>query len=144
MAVLQTLNLLYTDMADSGLTLGELTVFQEYYALLHNMITDIVGPLMKCFVEQTILTTEEETHFSAITAATEKLKLLLLKISSCLKAGDTRSFHMMLTIMREHGGKGTQTLANHIMKRLKFSTDQLPNIYGSGNCMQSKKAKGLR
>jgi len=34
----------------------------------------------------------------------------------------------MVRIMEEHGGKGTQTLANHIMNRLKISPDKLSYI----------------
>ena len=99
---------------------------------------------MKYCVEENIFTSEEETQIIAYTAVVEKLQLLLLKISSCLKAGDTRSFHMMLAIMREHGGKGTQTLADHIMNlcRLKISTNQLPRVCSVDTHVQNDEPKG--
>ena len=127
----------------NGPTLSELAVFEENYALLCNTITDVTDPLMKYCVEEKIFTSEEETQIIAYTAVAEKLKLFLLKIYSCLKASDTRSFHMMLTIMKEQGGKGTQTLANHIMNRLKISTDQLPHICGKDIHVQNDQPKGL-
>ena len=135
------MNTLYTDI--NGSLLIELTVFEENYPLLCNTIADVIDPLMKCYMEEKMFTTEEETQIVAHTAIVEKLKLLLLKISSSLKAGDTRSFHMMLTIMRGHGGKGTQTLADHIMNRLNISTDQLSHVCTVDTLVQCDGPKGL-
>ena len=134
---------MYTAVVDNGSALDELAVFEENYALLCNTITDVIDPLMKCCVDEKLLTTKEETQIIACTAATEKLQQLLPKISSCLKAGDTRSFHMMLAIMREHGGKETQTLADHIMNRLKISTDQFSPVCTVDTHVQSDEPKGL-
>ena len=135
-----TINPLYTG---NGSTLSDLAVFEENYALLCNTIADVIDPLMKCYVEEKVLTTEEKAHIVAHTVVAEKLKLLLLKISSSLKAGDTRVFYLMLTIMREHGGKGTQTLADHIINRLKISTDQLPHVYIADTLVQYDRSKDL-
>ena len=135
-----TINPLYTG---NGSALSELAVFEESYALLCNIITDIIDPLMKCCVEEKVLTSEEKAHIVAHTAVAEKLKLLLLKISNSLKAGDTRVFHMMLTTMRERGGKGTQTLADHIMNRLNISTDQLSHVCTVDTTVQYDGPKGL-
>ena len=134
------MSLLYTG---NGSTLSELAVFEESYALLYNIIADVIDPLMKCCVEEKVLTSEEKAQIVAHTAVAEKLKLLLLKISSSLKAGDTRSFHMMLTVMRGHGGKGTQTLADHIMKRLNISTEQLSHVCTVDTTVQYDGPKGL-
>ena len=106
-------------------THSELAVFEESYALLCNTITDVIDPLMKCFVEDKIFTAEEEKEITAITETLEKLRLLLLKISNSLKSDDTRGFHIMLKVMKEHGGKGTQTLADHMMSRLKISSSHI-------------------
>ena len=130
-------------MANDDSTPSELAVFEECHALLCNMITDIIDPLMKYCMEEKLLTTEEKAQISAVTVVAEKLCLLLLKISNCLKAGDKRVFYMMLAIMRGHGGKETQTLADHIMNRLRISNDKLADICGNGACMQIKKPKGL-
>ena len=135
-----TINPLYTG---NGSALSELAVFEESYALLCNTITDVIDPLMKCYVEEKVLTSEEKAHIVAHTAVAEKLKLLLLKISSSLKAGDTRSFHMMLIIMRGRGGKGTQTLADRIMNRLNISTDQLSHVCTVDTTVQYDGPKGL-
>ena len=132
-----------TDVADNGSVLDELAVFEENYALLCNMIADVIDPLMKYCVEEKLLTIEEETQIIAYTAAAEKLQRLLPKISSCLKAGNTRSFHVMLRIMKEHGGKGTQTLADHIINRLKISTDQLSHVCTVDTYVKNDQPKGL-
>ena len=109
-------------------THSELTVFEESYALLCNTITDVIDFMMKCFMEEKIFTPEEEKEITPTTEALEKLRLLLLKISNSLKADDTRGFHIMLKVMKEHGGKGTQTLADHMMSRLKISSEKLSHI----------------
>ena len=110
------------DAVENSSLLSELAVFEENYALLCNTITDIIDPLMKCFVEQEVITTEE------INAAPEKLRLMLLKISDSLRTNDTRDFWMMLKIMKEHGGKGTQVLADHMISRLEVSSDNVSYI----------------
>ena len=113
------------------------------FCLACNIIADVIDPLMKYYVKEKFLTSEEKAHIVTHIAVAEKLKLLLLKISSSLKSGDTRSFHMMLTIMKEHGGKGTQTLADHIMNRLNISTDQLSHVYTVDTTVQYNGPKGL-
>ena len=110
--------------------LSELAVFEENYALLCNTITDIVEPLIKCFVEVELLTIKEENQISAVTIMLEKLRLLLIKISSLLKADNTRGFYIMLKIMKEQGCKGTQNLADYIMYKLKISADKLSYTCG--------------
>ena len=127
------MNSFYTDEVDHGPLLSEPAVFEENYALLCNTITDIIDPLMKYFVEQELIATEE------INAAPEKLRLMLLKISDSLRTNDTRGFCMMLEIMKEHGGKGTQVLADHIMNRLKVSSNSVSHICdGSRQSIQHK------
>ena len=107
---------MYVDDLDSY---SILAVFEENYGLLHITITDIIDPVVKCFVDNKHLTVEEEKQITAITTTSEKIDSLLIKISSLLKAGNSTGFHMMLKIMREQGGKATQTLADHLIHRLK-------------------------
>ena len=114
---------LFLDSSDCDAELCELTVFEENYALLSNTIIDIVDPLIKCFAKEKLITIEEEKEIADITSATEKKLRLLHKNSTLLKANNTRGFYMMLNIMKEHGCKGTQTLADHIMSKLKPSPD---------------------
>ena len=120
-----------------------LSVFEESYGLLRITITDIVDLLVKYFVDGKHFTSEEENQIAAVTLTSEKLELLFIKISSLLKAGNSKGFYMMLKIMKEHGGKGTQTLADHIMNRLKLSADQLSHICNDDLYGQNDKIKGL-
>ena len=134
-----------TDLVDNGSTLSELAlaVFEENFALLCNTITDINLPLMEQFLKEKIITTEEERQVAAITAPLEKLLHLLEIISSSLKANNTRSFHIMVKIMKTHGGKQTQTLANHIMNRLKVPTDEVIHVCSDKVLVQNE-SKGMK
>ena len=116
---------IYTGVVGDGIFFSESVVFNENYALLCNTINDIFDPLMKCFVEENLFATEEQKQISEITSALEKIRMLLLNISNSLNANKTRGFYMMLKIMKEHGGRGTLTLANHIMNRVKVTDDKL-------------------
>ena len=129
-------------MVDKGSTLSELAVFEENFALLCNTITDINLPLTEQFLKEKIITAEEERQVEAITAPPEKLRHLLLIISSSLKADNARSFYIMVKVMETHGGKATQTLVNHIMNRLQVSADKLSHVRGDTVLVQDK-AKGL-
>ena len=129
------MNSFYTDEVDNSPLLSELAVFKENYALLCNTITDIIDPLMKYFVEEKLIATEETA------TASEKLRIILLKISDSLGTNDTRGFRMMLKIMKEHGGKGTQDLSDHIMNRLKVSSDSVSHICDASR--QSIQHKGV-
>ena len=98
-----------------------LSVFEASYGLLRITITDIIDLLVNYFVDGKHFTSEEENQITAVTPTSEKLELLFIKISSLLKAGNSKGFYMMLKIMREHGGQQTHTLADHIMNRLKIN-----------------------
>ena len=98
------------------------TVIKENYALLCNTITDIVDPLMKYLAEEKTFTLKEEKQVSE---ASEKVRLLL---NTLLESDDKRGIYMMLKIMKEHGGKGTQNLADHIMNRVKISPNELLQV----------------
>ena len=120
----------------------ELAVFEENYALLFSVIADVIDPLMKWFVDGKVFTIEEEKEITAINDPPGRLRLLLSKISIFLKANDTKSFYAMLKIMKEHGRKGTQTLADHIINRLKISVDKLSQIWCDNNHLQNNEPKG--
>ena len=110
------------DDNDSNADLIELAVLKENYALLHVAITDIID---KCFVEEKLIATEKENKTIDIITTKEKAHLFLEKISTLLKANNTRMFYMMLKIMKEYGDKSAQSLANHISSKLKPSDDDL-------------------
>ena len=86
--------------------------------------------LINWFVKEKVFTADEEQTVAIVTAFT-KAQLLLQKISTLLKAGNSTSFYMMLTIMKEHSDKETQTLADHIMNKLKISGDKLPQMFSN-------------
>ena len=81
-------------------------------------------------MKEKIFTINEEQPV-AIATASVKVQLLLQKISTLLKAGNSTGFYMMLKIMKEHGDKGAQTLADHIMNTLKISGDKLPQLFSN-------------
>ena len=130
---------IYTDSTENG---RELAVFEENYALLSSVITDVIDPLMKWFVDGKVFTIEEEQEITAINEAPERLRLLLSRISDTLKADNTICFYAMLKIMKEHGGKGTQTLADLIMNRLKISVDKVSQILCDNNHVQNNEPNG--
>ena len=121
-----------------------LAVFEENYGLLRITITDIIDPVVKCFVDRRHLTVEEEEQITAITTTSEKIESLLTKISNLLKDGNSVGFYVMLKIMREQGGKATQTskLADHIMNRLKISVNELSHICNDDQHDSSDEIKG--
>ena len=129
-------------MADNGPAHSELAIFEENYALLNNTITDVVDPLMNCCVEKNLFTDKEQKEIAAITEAPEKLQLFLSRISNSLKAGDNSCFYITLKVMKERGGKGTQRLADHIMSKLKISSDQLSHICSDDVHVQEDVPKG--
>ena len=104
---------------------------------------DINDMLIECFMENRLFTIEEQKQIMTATSAPEKLKLLLQKISTSLKADNAKSFYIMLKAMKKHGSKGTQTLADHIMKRLKITADKLSYICNDGGEAQSDKTEGV-
>ena len=131
---------LYTDMADSGSTLNELTVFEKHRGLFYNAVRSITDPLMKCFMEKKLFINKMQLSDNA--EAPEKSDFLLLNVSNCLEAGDTTSFYMMLKIMREHGN-GTATLANIMMDKLNISADELSDICSANTHVHIDELKGL-
>ena len=75
-------------------------------------------------MEEKLCTTEEEKEITAINTVQEILRSLLLKVSSLLKADDTRGFFVMLEVMKEYGNKGTKKLVNLMINRLNTSADK--------------------
>ena len=121
--------LFYIGEINNGSKNSELTIFNEYLALLCNMITDVIDPLITCFVEDKLFTTEERKEITAVMSAPEKLQLVLLKISNSLNINNSKGFYVMLKIMKEHGNKGTQSLANLMLEKSKISSETLSYIF---------------
>ena len=98
----------------TGVQLNEKEIFTRHYASLCNTLTDI-NSLLPHFVQKDIISTSDEDEINAIVTTAKKIKKLLSHISSPLTAGDPKGFHMMLTIMKEHGNQSTKDLAVKIM-----------------------------
>lgn len=89
---------------------GEMTAFRCNYATLCNTMTD-VDDLLKYFVTEKIITTNEEEKIKSRATKSDRVKALLLNISGPLQAGDKNGFCVMLRIMKKYGTKATQDLA---------------------------------
>ena len=88
--------------------------FTRHYASLCNTLTD-VDNLLPYFVQKDIISTSDLEEINAIVTTTKQVEKLLSHISGPLRAGDTKGFHMMLTIMKKHGNQTTKDLAVKIM-----------------------------
>ena len=88
--------------------------FTRHYASLCNTLTD-VNNLLPYFVQKDIINISDVEEINAIITTTKKVEKLLSHISGPLTAGDPKEFHMMLTIMKEHGNQTTKDLAVKIM-----------------------------
>ena len=130
------------DLYSSSSELNELAVFKENYALLCNTITD-VNKLLRYFVTEKIITTDEEEEIKTYTTKADRVSKLLLNISGPLEAGDSNGFYILLQIMKTHGVDATQRLANQIIARIdKF---KLPNLFNTGvtSSISNDWSKGL-
>ena len=98
----------------TGLQLNEKEVFTRHYASLCNTLTD-VNNLLPHFVQRNIIGTSDVEDINTLATTAKKVEKLLSHISGPLIAGDPKGFHMMLTIMKEHGNQSTKDLAMQIM-----------------------------
>ena len=92
-------------------------IFQKNYAALCDTMTDI-DDLLKYFVAENIINTDEEEKITHSTVKAEKVRMLLIHIAGPLKAGNEAGFYVMLRIMKSHGHDATQTLSDNIIKDL--------------------------
>ena len=126
----------------SSSELNALAVFKENYALLCNTITD-VNKLLKYFVTEKIITTDEEEEIKTCTTKADRVSKLLLNISGPLEAGDSNGFYILLQIMKTHGVDATQRLANQIIAKVdKFKPPILVNT-GVTSSISNDWSKGL-
>ena len=107
-----------------------------------NTITD-VNKLLKYFVTEKIITTDEEEEIKSYTTKADRVSKLLLNISGPLEAGDSNGFYILLQIMKTHGVDATQRLANQIIARVnKFKLPILVNT-GVTSSISNDWSKGL-
>ena len=88
-------------------------------------VTDI-NELLKYFVTEKIITLSQEEEIKSHITQSERVSKLLLIISGPLEAGDSNGFYTMLKIMKIHGVRATQQLADDIIAVVDES--KLPNL----------------
>ena len=89
---------------------AEMKVLENNHGKLQDTMID-VDNLVKYFVTENYITTNEEEKIKTCATNSEKVRVLLTNISGPLKAGYKEVFYDMLKIMKEHGTKPTQDLA---------------------------------
>ena len=97
-----------------------LQVFTNHYCKLQNVLP--IKNLSGHFVSERIITFEEEQVIQQTVVQSQVASIFLRKIANSLKAGSTRSFDKLLTIMRDHGGLDCEELANQISGELSENT----------------------
>ena len=95
-------------------------IFRNYYSKLQATLID-VDSLLPHFVEHNIITIGHLDEMASLTALA-KVSKLLSHISGPLKAGNTKSFHTMLSIMEMYGTQATSDLATLIKDSLGTSS----------------------
>jgi len=100
-------------------------IFRNHYSKLQATLID-VDSLLPYFVEHNIITIGHLDQMASLTALA-KVSKLLSHISGPLKAGNTKSFHIMLSIMEMHGTQATRELATVIKDCLSTSSGQSAN-----------------
>lgn len=101
----------------------EMKAFRENYAGLCNTMTDI-DDLLKYFVTEEIITINEEEKIKNHITKSDKVRMLLLRISGPLQAGNKTGFYVMLKIMKKYGTRATQDLAEFLESSTIYSGER--------------------
>ena len=117
----RNLLLLPTNMAGVQVKV-EKDIFTGHYSSLCNTLTD-VDNLLCYFVQEKIINPSDVEEIDATETTFKKVEKLLGKIFGPLSAGDTKGFHTMLTIMKEHGLESTKNLAIKISHEITSSNN---------------------
>ena len=102
---------------------NEKDIFIKHYASLCSILTN-VDSLLRYFVQENIISTNDVEEINAITTVPKKVEKLLSHISGPLTAGDVKGFHTMLTIIKQHGNQSTKDLAERISHELTLATNK--------------------
>lgn len=95
----------------------EESVFISHHSKLRHTLTDI-DTLLPHFVEGDIISESKLNEMKSL-KSTAKVTRLLTQISNQLKAGHTKDFYAMLSIMKKYGDKTTKDLSCTIMSTLR-------------------------
>jgi len=91
-------------------------VFTKYYASLASTLP--IKNFTSYFISGGVISFEDEEVIQQMARSSEGSSLVLRKIASALKAGQTRSFDHLLSIMELHGDLSCTELANQIKEKL--------------------------
>ena len=91
-------------------------MFTTHYASLINVLP--IKSLSKYFVSEGIISFEDDEAIQQISVQSEATALVLRKIASSLKIGQSKSFDTFLSIMKRHGNMASGELVNQMRGQL--------------------------
>ncbi|XP_065891851.1 uncharacterized protein [Dysidea avara] len=94
----------------------KLEVFTKYYASLTSTLP--IKNLSSHFISGGVINFEDEEAIQQMARSSEGSSSVLRKIASSLKAGQTKSFDNLLSIMEQHGDVSCSELADQIREEL--------------------------
>jgi len=107
----------------------KLEVFTKYYASLSSVLP--IKNITRHFISAGMISFEDEEVIQQMARSSEGSSLVLRKIASSLKAGQTKSLDNLLFIMEEHGGVSCNELANQMREELEQNiTGMVIILYG--------------
>jgi len=97
-------------------------VFKSYYDKFCGTMTD-VEDLLKYFVTENIISTDDQSEIFQTKRPSQKVALLLKHISGPLESGNNKPFRIMLRIMVQHGNLSTAELSTLVQKCVTPTTE---------------------
>lgn len=91
-------------------------MFTKYYASLTSTLP--IKNFTSHFISGGVISFEDEEVIQQMARLSEGFSLVLRKIASSLKAGQTKSFDKLLSIMEQHGGLSCSELVANIREEL--------------------------
>jgi len=115
-------------------------VLTKHYASLINVLP--IKHLSKYFVSEGIISFEDDETIQQTSGKSEAASLVLRKIATSLKIGQTKSFDTFLSIVEQHGNLATGELANkmrgQLMKNVSYSYKSCKQLQCFFFCCSSK------
>ena len=97
----------------------EYKIFKQHYSSLTKLLycTDVTLYL----IQEGVIVPQDQEEIDAITTSSGKAKKVLLKVSSALEAGLSKSFKKVLQIMKVYGNHDAQHLSTVIKHEITSS-----------------------
>ena len=102
-------------------------VFTDYYASLTSILP--IRNITSRLINERVISFEDEEEIKKISES-EGSSLVLRKVASSLRAGQTKSFDLLLSIMEEVGNVSCKELVNQMRKELGISLNLPAGTYG--------------